>query len=138
MNASRCAKALLHFICPLSLVPDFPCMKYYRSILQSKDVSIIILMIRTNHCCMILLLYKGLLHTVMTWIICFSMITCNSPATSDINHKHHAVDLFTLWCSILSIMIRFVMMLKSTIDPNGMPYNVIPDSSQRQQTPQFQ
>ena len=29
-------------------------------------------------------------------------------------------------------------MLKSSIDPNGMPYKTIPDSRQRQQTKEFQ
>lgn len=43
-------------------------------------------------------------------------------------------------------MIRFeeyrlqseVLILKSTIDPNGMPYKKMPDSSQMQQTQKFQ
>jgi len=72
--------------------------------------SIIILLIRTNNSCtiVILLLYYTATYTVMTWIIWFSTITCDAPATSNINHKHHAVDLFNLGCLILSILLSMI------------------------------
>jgi len=112
-------EALLHF-CPLSLVSEFPLheilseypvLPYY---VRLVIFSIIILLIRTladQIGILLLYIYQGLLHTVMKWIIWFSITTRDAPATSNINHKHHSsllnVGLFNPGCLILSILIYY-------------------------------